>query len=234
MATSVTGVEAWSNSVQTSFAPSGGAIGTSATTSSGTLSCLSCCSSGVKYLPGWFSYADPSRGLYAGLCPGAANNSIPVTVYATFTLTPAPGINLADYCIPSSFTIEMIADDPNQPSKLRPLSYYTSCPPIYPATRYGFLDIIGKGFFFASVNTGANPYLGIVNATMCSCNNVGYLVFSSFFIPTTPLPSISIWGTLNSCSPFSLTFSSSNPYGDPARFYWINTWVGNWSVTFTL
>lgn len=233
MAVSVTGVEAWSNSVATTFAPSGGATGTSAGTTTGTLSCPSCCSSGVKYLPGWFSYADPSRGLYAGLCPGAVNNSVPVTVYATFSLTPAAGVNLADYCIPSSFTIEMIANDPVYPSRLKPLSYATTCPPIYPATRYGFLNITGQGYFEASVNTGANPYLVVSRTNMCSCNNVGSLVFSSYYIPTTQF-SPTIYGSLDSCSPFSLTFSKVNPFGSLANFYWQSSLVGNWSVTFTL
>lgn len=232
MAVSVTGVEAWSNSVATTFAPSGGATGTSAGTTTGTLSCPSCCSSGVKYLPGWFSYADPSRGLYAGLCPGAVNNSVPVTVYATFSLTPAAGVNLADYCIPSSFTIEMIANDPVYPSRLKPLSYATTCPPIYPATRYGFLNITGQGYFEASVNTGNNPYLNLTNVNMCSCNNVNYLIFGSYYVPT--YYAGSIYGTLGSCSPFSLTFSKASPFGEIAKFYWYFSLLGNWSVTFTL
>jgi hypothetical protein len=233
MAASVTGVEAWSNSVATTFAPSGGATGTSGGTTSGTLSCVPCCNSGIKYLPGWFSYADPSRGLADGLCPGAVDNSVPVTVYATFNLTPATGVSLADYCIPSSFTIEMIANDPYNPSRLKPLAYSTSCSPIYPGTRYGFLDIIGKGFFTASVNTGSNPYILAYLVNMCSCNNVGYLAFSSYYIPTTQY-SPTIYGSLDSCSPFSLTFSKNYPYNQLANFYWQNTWVGTWSVTFTL
>lgn len=227
MAASVTGFEAWSNSVATTFAPSGGATGTSAGTTTGTLSCPSCCSSGVKYLPGWFSYADPARGLYAGLCPGAVNNSVPVTVYATFTLTPVPLISLADYCIPSSFTIEMIANDPVYPSRLKPLSYATTCPSIYPGTRYGFLDITGKGYFEASVNTGSYPYLVLNKIDMCSCNNVGYLSFSNIY---------NAYGNLNSCSPFSLTFSrvAGGISSLSMTVYWQTTWVATYSITFTL
>jgi hypothetical protein len=232
MAASVTGVEAWSNSVATTFAPSGGATGTFAGTTTGTISCPSCCNSGEKYLPGWFSYANPARGLYAGLCPGAVDNSVPVTVYATFSLTPAAGINLADYCIPSSFTIEMIANDPVSPSRLRPLSYATTCPPIYPATRYGFLNLTGKGYFDASVNTGSNPYLTITSVNMCSCNNVGAITFNSYTYSL--IYGGSIYGTLGSCSPFSLTFSKVSPFGSLANFYWQSSLLGNWSVTFTL
>lgn len=223
--TTVVASESWSNNVSTVIAPTGGAFGSSGASTTGTLACSPCCSTGVKYLPGWFSYADPTRGLYDGLCPGAVDNSVPVTVYATFTLTPASGISLADYCIPSSFTIEMVANDPIYTSRLRPLSYATTCPPIYPSTRYGFLDITGKGYFEASVNTGSNPYIVMNKVDMCACNNVGYLRFSD---------AGSSYGTLNSCSPFSLTFSKNSPYGSSLRVYWQTTFVATYSITFTL
>lgn len=239
MATSVTGTESWSNSTATSIYPTGTATGNSGNTSVGTLNCVPCCNSGVRYLPGWFSYADPSKSLKDGLCPGIVDNSAPVTVYATFNLTPAPGISLSDYCIPSSFTIEMIADNPYYPSRLRPLSYVTTCSPIYPGTRYGFLNINGKGFITASYNTGSSPSIDAYLVDMCSCVNVGYLVFGSYYIPTdntffnTYNPTI--YGKLDSCSPFSVTFSKSFPNGQDANLYWYpSTWVSTWSVTFTL
>lgn len=231
--TTVVANEAWANNTLTGSAPIGGALGTSGGTTSGTLACVPCCNSGVQYLPGWFSYANPSKGLAAGLCPGAVDNSVPVTVYATFNLNPAPGVNLADYCVPSSFTIEMIANDPYNPSRLKPLAYSTNCSPIYPGTRFGFLDIIGKGFFTASVNTGNNPSIVAYLVNMCSCNNVGYLVFSSYYIPTSQYAP-EIYGSLDSCSPFSVTFSRNYPYGELANFYWQFAWAGTWSVTFTL
>ena len=96
--------------------PSGGASGTSGGTTTQALSCSSCCAPTVYYLPYWFG------GFYSGgICLGAVNNTVPVTLTATFTLSGYGGYTLADMCLPASVSVDVIADDPLRVGNLSPL-----------------------------------------------------------------------------------------------------------------
>jgi hypothetical protein len=58
----------------------------------------------------------------------AVNNTVPVTVYATFNFTALPGYNLADYCLGSSHTVELIADNYTRQQSTRFASFFSDMP----------------------------------------------------------------------------------------------------------
>ncbi len=188
--------------------------GTGATTTN--LNCPSCCSN-IKYLPGWFGGQGDS-----GICPGAVANSAPVTLYFSFALTPDSGVSLSDLCLPSSISLQVIADAPLYPSKLRFATLYSSCSSVSPPTTR--LYPTSSNIW---VITQPDPYTGTrgrlqfsMTACDCSGNTLRFAPYSNYTLGYSSL----------SCSPFSATFGASGPVG---YFYQNNVYKGTFIITVT-
>lgn len=232
-----------------SYSIQGGATGTSGGTSTGTITCNPCCSplGAFGFLPAWFG---PN-----GLCPGAVDNSIPVTVWANF-LTSWKGVSSDYYCVKTSFSLQMRANDYANPNRLYfvdPVANAcpaTSNPPPSPRPTYstflsGFIEV-GNNFWYPS-GTMSKDRIQPVNLTFCSCSFFGQVAFiaeaSSFSTIPNNYASIKAESSAGSCSPFSQNFGEpvvdpTSPSGlsYPGRI--IRTFgspvIGNWQVTFTL
>lgn len=202
-------------------------VATSTGTSTSNLNCPSCCST-VKYLTGWFGGPSLS-GTDSGICPGAVDNSAPVTLYFSFSLTPDTGVNLADLCLPSSISLQVIADDPLFPNKLRFTTVYSSCSSVSsPTTR---LHPTSSNIW---VLTQPDPYTGTrgrlqfsMTACDCSGNTIRFSPYSNWTLGYSSL----------SCSPFSATFGAFGPGvpspAVPGYFYQNNVYKGTFTITVT-
>lgn len=203
MATSVTPSEDYKGPSAISIPPSGGATGTSGGTSTTTLTCTPCCAPATNYLAGWFGSS--------GLCPGAVNNTVPVTLNASFSFTVNSPYTLSGLCLPASGTLSMTANNPS--SSYQQYLYWsspTTCTTVSPPTT----RLQGK--------TGLIPYwvlpsgnIRTVYPYICNCYSFGYI---NLYISETTAPTYS-------CSPFSITFNGT--------MYDMYTPVGTFSVTFT-
>ncbi len=212
--TSVVVSEAYSGAPTISVAPSGTATGTSGSTSSTALTCTPCCPPAASFLTALFGSS--------GECPGAVDNSVPVTLFATFNLTAVGSYNLADYCLPSSATLEIVADNYSLTMATRFTTFQASCSAITsPTTR--FIPKEGTAFYFWIGGSGPayfylkNESLGTIR--LCDCSSTG----NNYLYGPGALSKLS-----GSCSPFSLTFGTGRIFSQS------NTHVANWTVTFTL
>lgn len=195
-----------------SIAPTGSASGTSGGTTTSTINCAPCCST-VKFLEAIFGAS--------GACPGAVDNSVPVTLYATFNLTATGSHNLADYCLPASATLEIIADDYYLTMGTRFTSFSASCSAVSPPTTR-LVPKQSKAFYF--YKSGSSLYFYIKNDSLgsidvCDCSSTGKAYLYSFGGP---------YATSTTCSPFSITFGAGKIYNSS------NVVIGTWTVTFTL
>lgn len=203
-------------------------VTTSTGTSTSNLNCPSCCSN-VKYLPGWFGGTSLS-GTDPGICPGAVDNSAPVTLYFLFSLTPDTGVNLADLCLPSSISLQVIADDPLFPSKLRFTSVYSSCSTISsPATR--LYPTSSSNIWVLTQPAAYTGSRGRLQFSMTACDCSGNTLWFS------PYSNWNLGYSSLSCSPFSATFGAFGP-GVPtpaiAGYFYQNTvYKGTFTITVT-
>lgn len=195
-----------------SYSPSGGASGSSSGTTTQTLSCSPCCAAPVLYLPGWFSSS--------GLCPGIAGTS-PVYLTATITMAGFGGYSLANLCLPTSASFDVVANNRFDPTRLYLLSESSSCSSVSPpTTRFNIKTGRGdKSPFYFSYSGGISGF----SLAACDCSgnfNIGFVGLA--YYTETPIPLASY-----SCSPFSATYSSGSI---------IQNWVkkGTWDITFTL
>lgn len=209
--------------VQESYSsgPAGGASGTSGGTTTQTLSCSSCCTPPVKYLAPWFG------GPYtAGLCPAAVDNSAPVTLTATFTLSGYGGYSLADLCLPTSASVDVISDDPIRPGNLYLVTPASSCSSVSPpTTRFNIKAQLASPydwiFSLASGTSATNLQVGFFG---CNCSTSFNLNFNAgtIFLNWQPM-------TLSSsnCTPFSITYTGGTIWQGTTR-------KGSFDVTFTV
>lgn len=199
-----------------SIGPTGGASGTSGGSTTQTLSCSSCCVPLVYYLPTWFSSY--------GLCPGAVDNTVPVTLTATFTLSGYGGYTLADMCLPTSASIDVIADDPVRPSNLYIITPSTTCSLVSPpTTRFNVKSPLANPYdwvFTAAYNTAHQL---LYSLTLCNCSTSFALNLSNWAFLNANLMTLAS----SSCSPFSITFTGGTIYETYIR-------KGSFEVTFTL
>lgn len=205
-----------STSLQSSFSivPTGGASGTSGGSTTQTLSCSSCCVPLVYYLPTWFSSY--------GLCPGAVDNTAPVTLTATFTLSGYGGYTLAEMCLPTSASVDVIADDPIRPSNLYFVTPSTTCSLVSPpTTRFNVKSPLASPYdwVFTLFNNGTKLYFSLA---LCNCSTSFALTSSDSFFGSGPL----ILSSSN-CSPFSISFTGGSIFQTYIR-------KGSFDVTFTL
>lgn len=204
--------EAFGSNPTYTLAPTGGASGASGGSTTTAINCAPCCSN-VKFLEAIFGAS--------GACPGAVDNSVPVTLYATFNLTATGSHNLADYCLPASETLEVIADDYYLTMGTRFTSFSASCSAVSPPTTR-LVPKQPKAFFFWKF--GSLLYFYIKNESLgginvCDCTSSGTAQMYAFG----GMPA-----TSTTCSPFSITFGTGNIYNSS------NVVIGTWTVTFTL
>lgn len=204
--------EAFGSNPTYTLAPTGGASGASGGSTTTAINCAPCCSN-VRFLEAIFGAS--------GACPGAVDNSVPVTLYATFNLTATGSHNLADYCLPASATLEIIADDYYLTMATRFTSFSASCSAVSPPTTR-LVPKQDKAFYFWK--SGSLLYFYIKNESLgsidvCDCTSSGTAYLYAFGGRT----SLS-----TSCSPFSITFPTGYIYNSS------NVVIGTWTVTFTL
>ena len=84
----------------TGSAAQAGAMGSSGGTTTGTVACSSCCAPQGRFLASIFG----GYG-FAGICPGAIDNSQPFNVYATYVLSLNSPNTPSQFCLNSSFTL---------------------------------------------------------------------------------------------------------------------------------
>ena len=204
--------EAFGSNPTYTLAPTGGASGASGGSTTTAINCAPCCSN-VKFLEAIFGAS--------GACPGAVDNSVPVTLYATFNLTATGSHNLADYCLPASETLEVIADDYYLTMATRFTSFSASCSAVSPPTTR-LVPNAAKAFYFWKF--GSQLYFYIKNESIsslqvcdCSSSTLAYLYKAG-----------AMTATSTTCSPFSITFGTGNIYNSS------NVVIGTWTVTFTL
>lgn len=203
-ATSVTTSESYTSPSAISLSPSGSASGSSGGTTTSTLTCTPCCAPSVSFLDPWFG---PS-----GLCPGAVDNSVPVTLNASFSLTiTAPFSTLGTYCLPSTGTAALVANNYSQPNLL----YWSSpaaCSSVSPPTTRFQPTTSNICYWILSGGKLRSQY-----PIFCGCSS-GSQIFPQIYDRT---------ASAYSCSPFSITFT-----GGVLINY--STIIGSFSVTFTL
>ncbi len=206
MAASATASELYSGPPAISLAPSGSASGSSGGTTNSTLICRPCCAPAVSFLDPWFG---PS-----GLCPGAVDNSVPVTLNASFSLTiTAPFSTLGTYCLPSTGTAALVANNYDRPDFLFWSSPAACSSVSSPTTRF---QPTTSNICYWILSGGK---LRSQSAIICSCSSVsGSQIFPQIYDST---------ASAYSCSPFSITFTG----GVLISYY---TVIGSFSVTFTL
>lgn len=211
--TSVNASEAYSGAPSISLAPLGSATGSSGGTSTTALTCTPCCAP-----PGYFLL--PLFGP-AGLCFGAVDNSVPVTLNATFNLTATSSYNLSDYCLPASATLSIASDNYTVNMATRFISWQSACSAISPPTTR-LIPKESTAFYFWQP-AGGQPYFYLQNNSIgfidfCDCTSTGYNYLAKFGAMTL----ISY-----SCSPFSATFGTGSVYANSIV-------IGTWTVTLTL
>lgn len=204
--------EAFGSNPTYTLAPTGGASGVSGGSTTTAINCAPCCSN-VKFLEAIFGAS--------GACPGAVDNSVPVTLYATFNLTATGSHNLADYCLPASATLEIIADDYYGTMATRFTSFSASCSAVSPPTTR-LVPNQAKAFYFWKY--GSTLYFYIKNESIssfqvCDCSSSTFAYLTKFGAMT---------ATSTTCSPFSITFGTGSIYNSS------NVVIGTWTVTFTL
>lgn len=204
MAASVTAVQEYTGPSTLSFAPLGSATGSSGSTNTTALTCTPCCAPSVSFLDAWFG---PS-----GLCPGAVDNSVPVTLNASFSLAiTAPYSTLGTYCLPSTGTASLVANNYSQPNLL----YWSSpaaCSTVSsPTTRF---QPTTTNICYLIISGGK---LRSQYPLICGCSNGSQIALNMY----------DMTASAYSCSPFSITFTG----GYLAIF---STIIGTYSVTFTL
>ena len=218
--TASAGVTAGSNiSLQPAYTsePSGGASGTSGGTTTQALSCSSCCAPSVYYLPYWFG-----EFYSGGICPGAVNNNVPVTLTATFTLSGYGGYTLADLCLPASVSVDVIADDPLRVGNLYLVTPASSCSSVSPpTTRFNIKAGLASPYDWIFYVDGGGLTVGF---TACNCSTSFALNFNRWTTFLNPVPMIR---STTSCSPFSVTYTGGTIWQGTTR-------KGSFDVTFTL
>ena len=230
-----------------SYTPTASVYGSSGGSSTGTFACAPCCggaSGGEGFLPAWFG---PN-----GLCPGAVDNSVPVTVWANFLTQFIGGVPGSSYCMKTAFSLQMIANDYSNPDKLVFVDPPNACPitpPVLPRPTYGQAIMgsiwVGKNWVFPS-KTMTKDRIQPVNLVFCTCSNDGQLAFvaeASSYSNQNNYQSIQADSAVGSCLPFSQAFGEPVPnfayalsYSYPGRIIrrYGSTPIGNWMVTFTL
>lgn len=187
-----------------SVAPSGSATGSTGSTSTTALTCTPCCAPFVSFLNAWF-------GQYS-LCPGAVDNSVPVTLNASFSLAiTAPYSTLGTYCLPSTGTASLVANNYSQPNLLYWSSPATCSTVSSPSTRF---QPTTTNICFVVLGGGK---LRSQYPLICGC-------------PSSPQISLAMYdmtASSYSCSPFSITFTGG-------YLFYYSTAIGTYSVTFTL
>lgn len=240
-----------------SYTPTASVYGSSGGTSTGTVGCAPCCggaSGGGGFLPAWFG---PN-----GLCPGAVDNSVPVTVWATFLLEPKleyitqGGFEfyypLGNDCLSSTnSSVQMIADDYLYPNRLRFVNYQNACQTSYPSTsfsiRSGFIEVGNN--FLKSGSLMDKERIQPVNIVICRCgkNEAALLASSTTTSLSDNYSSLVRLGpgtgvNRPKCSPFFQFFGPYESYPYPLSSYshlpgviWTSSGVrGYWAVSFTL
>lgn len=194
-----------------SSGPTGGASGSNGGTTTQTLSCGSCCGPPVYYLGAWFG-----TQYGPGLCSGAVDNTKPVELVATFNFYNYGGYSISDLCLPSSVSVDVIANDPARPAYIYLKTPSTSCSAVTPpTTRFSIKSWRQSPYDYISAH---GNFSFIMQFTGCSCGTAFDLSFGSALfrqIPTT------------SCSPFSLTYTGGGVYQNTIQ-------KGLFDVTFTL
>lgn len=218
-----------------SDSPSGTASVGSNGTMVSTFQCQPCCG-GVGadgFLPAWFG---PN-----GLCPGAVDNSKPVSLHASFMLF---GTDLPFLGLLQVVTVEMIADDYQNPDHLKFKTYHVGdCPnfdPSAPSNTF-FLPIsgffsVGKNFWKKSSAMDKNR-IQPVNITLCTYKSYGSVAMlgdADTQLTADNYNSISDSTKVRHCSPFSLTFGKYTPSGLLVQYYGQSPPRGRYEVTFTL
>lgn len=201
MAVSVTANATPTSLGGTGSAAQAGATGSSGGTTTGTVACSSCCAPQGRYL----IYLFGGYG-QAGLCPGAVDNSQPFPVYFTFVLTMNSPYTAAQFCLPSSFTLNATAYD-----TIYAKFNNSSCSAISPPSTTTNINQSSLATFWSSSN-----YL-IFTIFLCGCSNpiLGFYTGNPNFF------------SLVSCSP-PVFLSSVNIFIHPT-----NTLVGTATVTIT-
>ena len=220
-----TGINLYPESTK-SFAitPSGGASGETGGTTTQTLSCSSCCVPPVTYLRRWFSSG--------GFCPGAVDNTVPVQLVATFSMSGYGGYSLADLCLPSSASIDVIANNPLQTESLFAVTPAASCPSVSPpTTRFNIKPPNAPpNNALCSITSDVYTIYGLsFGNVVCNCDSgFGPGFFALTFWDRQPfLFRVSMLRSAFSCSPFSITYTGGEIYQGYLR-------KGSFDITFTL
>jgi len=221
-----TGINFYPESTK-SFAitPSGGASGETGGATTQTLSCSSCCVPPVTYLKKWFSPG--------GFCPGAVDNTAPVQLVATFSMSGYGGYSLADLCLPSSASIDVIANNSLRTESLFVVTPATSCPLASPPTKRFKIktatappyDDLCYIYSNAYVPNGLTFYCIVCDcSTLFSPDNFSQLKFwdQNPFLFRVPMTLLTY-----SCSPFSITYTGGQIHQGYLR-------KGSFDITFTL
>lgn len=183
--------------------------GTGATSTS-SVDCPGCC--GPYYLPNLFGAPT------GGLCPGAVSNTTPVTLTATVTITPASGISLATYCLPSSASFDVVTSNPLLPNALYLADAVQACTSTTPPTTRFYPDsnpTTGNWVF----NAPGGYYLAVQLAA-CDCTTSRAVRFIGSF------GSGSLIRGAYDCSVPSITYGQGEVYSG-------GTYLGSWKVTLT-
>ena len=184
-----------------------GATGSSGGTTTGTVACSSCCAPQGRYLVDLFG-----GYMYAGLCPGAIDNSQPFPVYFTFVLSFDSPYTAAQFCVPSSLTLTATAYD-YMHARFEITGFCTAISPPSTTTNIAVSTLAAFGILSPSSYVSFTIYL-------CGCTNPG-LAFGA------DAGSFS----LVSCSP-PVFSSSCGVYSIPATGFNIRK-VGTATVTIT-
>lgn len=185
------------------------------TTTNQTVYCGSCC--GVYYLPTLFG--NPS----GGLCNAAVDNSVPVTLTATITLSFFNYLTPSDYCLPTSGSFDVETSNSALPSTLYPSTALTTCGTISsPSTHFQ----PAPGYYNYLFTVAQNGYGHVIYPTLRLCGCTG----EQFELLGQGDPTFSMQSYLflreYDCSIPSITFG-----GGAIRKGGL--YYGSWKVTFT-
>lgn len=178
------------------------------TTTNATVFCGNCC--GTYYLPTLFG--NPT----GGLCNAAVDNTVPVTLTATITLSWWNYYTPSDFCLPTSGSFDVETSNSALPSTMYPVTAPTSCATISSPSTHFQPAYASYPYFF---NFGTNIYGHITVPTLKLCGCTGEQFTLSAGLGFLTLREYN-------CSIPSITFGGGSILRGGFGF-------GTWQVTFT-